>query len=165
MKENEANNKDPNNEEVREKKSKIPHIFAILFIIIIVASLASYIIPAGEYERVTMEDGTEVIDPDTFEVVDRTSVGILDFMFSIPTGFIETAEVIFVILMIRCMFAVIERTVIINLGVRKLANTFSNLGLCVLPILIIPFSLITTFTCQIELSLVYLPAILPLMLI
>lgn len=164
MKENEANNKDPNNEEGREKKSKIPHIFAILFIIIIVASLASYIIPAGEYERVTMEDGTEVIDPDTFEVVDRTPVGILDFMFSIPTGFIETAEVIFGILMIGGMFAVIERTGIINLGVGKLANTFSNRGLWVLPILMIPFALITTFTGQIELSLVYLPAILPLML-
>src|SRR5690625_4294855 len=164
MKENEANNKDPNNEEGSEKKSKIPHIFAILFIIIIVASLPSYIIPAGEYERVTMEDGTEVIDPDTFEVVDRTPVGILDFMFSIPTGFIETAEVIFGILMIGGMFAVIERTGIINLGVGKLANTFSNRGLWVIPILMVPFALITTFTGQIELSLVYLPAILPLML-
>src|SRR5699024_8917579 len=101
---------------------------------------------------------------DTFEVVDRTPVGILDFMFSIPTGFIETAEVIFGILMIGGMFAVIERTGIINLGVGKLANTFSNRGLWVLPILMIPFALITTFTGQIELSLVYLPAILPLML-
>lgn len=164
MKENEANHNGPTNEEGSEKKSKIPHIFAVLFIIIIVASLASYVIPAGEYERVTMEDGTEVIDPDTFEVVDSTPVGILDFMFSIPTGFIETAEVIFGILMIGGMFAVIERTGIINLGVGKLANTFSNRGLWVLPILMIPFALITTFTGQIELSLVYLPAILPLML-
>src|SRR5699024_11548409 len=110
MKENEANHNGPTNEEDSEKKSKIPHIFAVLFIIIIVASLASYIIPAGEYERVTMEDGTEVIDPDTFEVVDSTPVGILDFMFSIPTEIIETAEVIVGILMNGSMFAVIERT-------------------------------------------------------
>src|SRR5699024_3176856 len=163
MKENEANNKDPNNEEGSEKKSKIPHNFAILFIIIIVASLASYIIPAGEYERVTMEDGTEVIDPDTFEVVDRTPVGILDFMFSIPTLLIETAEVIFVILMISGMFAVIVRTGNINLVVGKLSYTFSNRCLLVLPILMMPFALISTITVQIELSLVYLPAILPLM--
>lgn len=164
MKENGNNNKGQNTEQYGEKNPKIPHIFAILFIIIIVASLASYIIPAGEYERITMEDGREVIDPDTFEIVDSSPVGIFDFMFAIPTGFIETAEVIFGILMIGGMFAVIERTGIINLGVGKLANTFANRGLWVLPLLMIPFALITTFTGQIELSLVYLPAILPLML-
>lgn len=165
MKKNEPTNNNENKEEKgNEKKSWVPHIFAVLFIIIIIASLASYVIPAGEYERVTMEDGREVIDPDTFEVVESTPVGIFDFMFAIPTGFIETAEIIFGILMIGGMFAVIERTGIINLGVGKLASTFSNKGLWVIPILMIPFALITTFTGQIELSLVYLPAILPLML-
>lgn len=142
----------------------MPHIFAILFIIIIIASLASYIVPAGEFDRVTMEDGREVIDPGTFETVESTPVGIFDFMFAIPTGFIETAEIVFGILMIGGMFAVIERTGIISLGVGKLATLFSNRGLWVIPILMIPFALITTFTGQVELSLVYLPAILPLML-
>lgn len=164
MKKNEAtNNKKNNKEKGSEKKSWMPHIFAVLFIIIIIATLASYVIPAGEYERVTMEDGREVIDPGTFEVVESTPVGIFDFMFAVPTGFIETAEIIFGILMIGGMFAVIERTGIISLGVSKLANTFSSKGLWVIPILMIPFALITTFTGQIELSLVYLPAILPLM--
>lgn len=162
MKEKKLTNK--NREEGNGKKSWMPHIFAVLFILIILASLASYIIPAGEYERVTMEDGREVIDPDTFEVVESTPIGIFDFMFAIPTGFIETAEIVFGILMIGGMFAVIERTGIISLGVGKLANAFSNRGLLVIPILMIPFAIITTFTGQIELSLVYLPAILPLML-
>ncbi|MBO1004493.1 YfcC family protein [Pseudogracilibacillus auburnensis] len=164
MKENETNKTGTKEQEAKEKKSWMPHIFAVLFFIIILASLASYIIPAGEFERVTMEDGREIIDPGTFEIVERTPVGIFDFMFAIPTGFIETAEIVFGILMIGGMFAVIERTGIISLGVGKLANTFSNRGLWVIPILMIPFAIITTFTGQIELSLVYLPAILPLML-
>lgn len=143
---------------------RMPHIFVVLMILIIAASLASYIVPAGEYDRVPTEDGIEVIDPDSFKIVERTPVGILDFMFAIPQGFIETAEIVFGILMIGGMFTVIERTGIINLGVTKLANTFSNRGLIAIPILMIPFALITTFTGQIELSLVYLPAILPLIL-
>lgn len=147
-----------------KKKASMPHIFVILFIIIILASIASYIVPAGEYDRITMEDGREVIDPDTFTLVEKTPVGLFDFMFAIPTGLIETAEIIFGVLMIGGMFAVIERTGIINLGVGKLANTFSDRGLLVIPILMIPFAIITTFTGQVELSLVYLPAILPLML-
>ncbi|ARF13603.1 YfcC family protein [Sporosarcina ureae] len=147
-----------------KKKFSMPHIFVILFMIIILASLASYIVPAGEYERVTMEDGREVIDPNTFELVERTPVGLFDFMFAVPTGLIETAEIIFGVLMIGGMFAVIERTGIISIGVGKLANMFSNRGLWVIPILMIPFAIITTFTGQVELSLIYLPAILPLML-
>lgn len=147
-----------------KKKFSMPHIFVILFMIIILASLASYIVPAGEYERVTMEDGREVIDPNTFELVERTPVGLFDFMFAVPTGLIETAEIIFGVLMIGGMFAVIERTGIISIGVGKLAHMFSNRGLWVIPILMIPFAIITTFTGQVELSLIYLPAILPLML-
>ncbi|ARK20946.1 YfcC family protein [Sporosarcina ureae] len=147
-----------------KKKFSLPHIFVILFMIIILASLASYIVPAGEYERVTMEDGREVIDPNTFELVERTPVGLFDFMFAVPTGLIETAEIIFGVLMIGGMFAVIERTGIISIGVGKLAHMFSNRGLWVIPILMIPFAIITTFTGQVELSLIYLPAILPLML-
>ena len=147
-----------------KKKFSMPHIFVILFMIIILASLASYIVPAGEYERVTMEDGREVIDPNTFELVESTPVGLFDFMFAVPTGLIETAEIIFGVLMIGGMFAVIERTGIISIGVGKLAHMFSNRGLWVIPILMIPFAIITTFTGQVELSLIYLPAILPLML-
>lgn len=164
MKENKTTNKEAQKGEGQEKKSRMPHIFVVLFLIIILAAVASYIVPAGQYERITLEDGREAIDPDTFEVVESSPVGIFEFMFAIPTGFIETAEIVFGILMIGGMFAVIERTGIISLGVGKLANTFSNRGLWVIPILMIPFAMITTFTGQIELSLVYLPAILPLMI-
>ena len=151
-------------EKQQEKKSWVPHIFVILFALIFLASLASYIVPSGFYERVTNEEGMKVIDPESFEYIERTPVSIFDFMLAIPNGFIETAEIIFGIIMIGGMFAVIERTGIISLGVGKLANTFSNRGLWVIPILMIPFALITTFTSQIELALIYLPAILPLIL-
>lgn len=147
-----------------EKKSWVPHIFVILFILIFLGALATYIVPAGSYDRVTNEDGMEVIDPNSFEYIERTPVDLFGFMLAIPNGFIETAEIVFGIIMIGGMFAVIERTGIISLGVGKLANTFSNRGLLVIPILMIPFALITTFTSQIELSLIYLPAIMPLIL-
>ncbi len=147
-----------------QKKSWVPHIFVLLFVLIFLASLATYIVPAGSYERVTNEEGMEVIDPESFEYIDRTPVDLFGFMLAIPNGLIETAEIVFGIIIIGGMFAVIERTGIINLGVGKLANTFANRGLIVIPILMIPFALITAFTSQIELSLIYLPAILPLIL-
>ncbi|MDC1541958.1 YfcC family protein [Candidatus Pseudothioglobus singularis] len=146
------------------KKSRMPHIYVILISLIALGALMTYIIPAGKYERVTNEEGMEVVQPDSFQFIEQTPVGLFDFMLAIPNGFIETAELVFGIIMIGGMFAVIEKTGIISLAVEKLAKTFSNRGVWVIPILMIPFALITTFTNLIELSLVYLPAIMPLIL-
>lgn len=148
----------------KRKKLKVPHIFVILFLMIALASLVSYIIPAGQFERVANDSGAEIIQPGTFEYIEASPVTFFEFMFAIPDGFIQTAEIIFGIIMIGGMFAVIERTGVISLAVNKLASKFSDKGLWIIPTLMIPFALFTTFTGQVEMSLVYLPAILPLVL-
>lgn len=148
----------------KRKKLKVPHIFVILFLMIALASLVSYIIPAGQFERVANESGAEIIQPGTFEYIEASPVTFFEFMFAIPDGFIQTAEIIFGIIMIGGMFAVIERTGVISLAVNKLASKFSDKGLWIIPTLMIPFALFTTFTGQVEMSLIYLPAILPLVL-
>src|SRR5690606_25334465 len=131
---------------------------------IAIASLVRYIIPAGQFERVANDSGAEIIQPGTFEYIEASPVTFFEFMFAIPDGFIQTAEIIFGIIMIGGMFAVIERTGVISLAVNKLASKFSDKGLWIIPTLMIPFALFTTFTGQVEMSLVYLPAILPLVL-
>ena len=156
--------KQVNSREEEVKKSKIPHIFVILFSLIVLASLISYIIPAGEFERVTNESGAEIIQPGTFTFTDANPVSFFEFMMAIPTGLIETAEIIFGILMIGGMFAVVEKAGLISLGVNKLGNMFSKRNLLIIPVLMIPFALFTTFTAQVELSLIYLPTILPLII-
>ncbi|MFP8782740.1 YfcC family protein [Planococcus plakortidis] len=148
----------------KKSKIKVPHIFVILFIMIALASLASYVIPAGQFERQANDSGAEVIVPGTFEYAESSPVTFFEFMFAIPDGFIQTAEIIFGIIMIGGMFAVIERTGVIALGVNKLASKFADKGLWIIPTLMLPFALFTTFTGQVEMSLIYLPAILPLVL-
>src|SRR5699024_9595284 len=108
--------------------------------------------------------GTEVITPGTFEFTDEGPASFFQLVLAIPNGLIETAEIIFGILMIGGMFAVIEKAGLIQLGVNKLGNLFRNKSALIIPTLMIPFALFTTFTAQVELSLIYLPTILPLML-
>ena len=91
------------------KKSRMPHIYVILISLIALGALMTYIIPAGKYERVTNEEGMEVVQPDSFQFIEQTPVGLFDFMLAIPNGFIETAELVFGIIMIGGMFAVIEK--------------------------------------------------------
>lgn len=147
-----------------EKKSKVPHIYVILFTMILLATIASYIIPSGKFDRSVDESGAEALQPGTFQFTDAAPVGIQDFMFSISTGLIESAEIIFGILAIGGVFAVLEKTGIIEIGVSRMADRFSNRGLWIIPALMIPFAVFTTFTGQMELTLVYVPLIMPLVL-
>lgn len=64
------------NEEEQNTKSKIPHIFVILFSLIALASLLSYIIPSGTFERVTNESGAQIIQPGTFTYTDASPVSL-----------------------------------------------------------------------------------------
>lgn len=145
-------------------KIEVPHIYVILFIMIFLATIASYIVPSGKFDRATTDTGAEALQPGTFKFIESTPVGIQDFMLSISTGLIQSAEIIFGILAIGGVFAVLEKTGIIEIGVSRMANLFSNKGLWVIPALMIPFALFTTFTGQVELTLVYVPLIMPLVL-
>lgn len=147
-----------------EKQGKIPHIFVILFGLMVIAYIMSFIIPQGAFEREINDAGTEVIIPGTFGFTDEGPASFFQLLLAIPNGLIETAEIVFGILMIGGMFAVIERSGLIQLGVNKLGNLFKDRALLIIPTLMIPFALFTTFSGQVELSLVYLPTILPLII-
>ena len=66
---------------------KIPHTFVLLFCVMLIVALLTYIIPAGEYSRV--EDSTTertVVDPLSYERVEKTPVNIFGVFKAIPKG-------------------------------------------------------------------------------
>ena len=67
---------------------KLPHVFAILFCVLVIVAIMTYIMPAGEFARFTdPATGRDVIDPSSYSVVASTPVGIMDVFASIPKGF------------------------------------------------------------------------------
>lgn len=152
------------NKRVGKKQFALPHIYVILVIMIIVAYLATLIVPSGKFQTEEGPTGAEVLIPGTFEVIEKTYLSISDLLFSIPEGLIQASEIFFGILMIGGMFAVLEKTGIIELGISKLAHSFANRGVLIIPFLMIPMALLTAFTGAVELVLVYVPVVIPLML-
>ena len=51
--------------EKQKKKFQVPHVYALLTGLIIICAILTYIIPAGAYDMMVLEDGREVVDPDT----------------------------------------------------------------------------------------------------
>ena len=58
-----------------KKKFHLPHIFIILFFIVLLCTILTWIIPAGEFDRVENEAGRMVVVPGTWHEVDPSPVG------------------------------------------------------------------------------------------
>lgn len=98
------------------RKRKIPHTYAIIFYIIIIAAILTWFIPGGEYvEKVIVEDGVakEVLVFEEVESVPQTWQ-VLSAMFE---GFERQAGIIVFILMIGGAFWIMNSTRAIDVGI------------------------------------------------
>lgn len=88
---------------------RIPHAVTMLFFIIILVAVLTYILPAGSYERVLV-DGRNVVVPDSYQTITSTPVGLLDMFKAIPLGFKAASEIIFIVFAGAIMFGFMERS-------------------------------------------------------
>ncbi len=104
---------------------RIPHPVVMLFAIIVLTAILSYILPAGNYEREVI-DGRERVVPGTYEVIESTPIGLIEMFTAIPLGYKTAAEIIFIVLASGVMFGVLEKSGMIENTVGSLVK---NLGL------------------------------------
>ena len=86
--------------EQKKKKFAVPHVYILLLALILLCSILTYIIPAGSYDMMTLEDGREVVNAETFHNVDSTPVSFLQFLTAVPRGMQESAQIIFFIFIV-----------------------------------------------------------------
>lgn len=142
----------------------LPDIYVILFVFIALAAISTHFLPASQYDRVVLENGRTSIDAASFRYVEADPVGLVEFMTAIPRGLVDASVVVFFTFIIGGMFMVIRRTGLIEVAVDKLTRRFAERSVLVLPVLMTTFAVIATLIGTQELSLVYVPVILPLMI-
>ncbi len=89
--------------------TKIPHAVTLLFIIIILVTILTYVLPSGTYER-EIVDGRSRVIPNSYHTIEDASVGLLDMFKSIPLGFKNAVEIIFIVLAGAIMFGIMEKS-------------------------------------------------------
>lgn len=142
----------------------MPHIYVIFLFLMIIATICTYFIPTGVYDRVPGPDGGKMIDTTTYHRIEQNPVSILKLFVAIPQGFVEAGWVIALTFCVGGAFAIVKETGIIQIGVDRLARRLAKRGIIVIPILMILFSTIDAFIGMPELTMVYVPIILPLAL-
>lgn len=98
---------------------KIPHTYVIIFFIIGIAAILTWIIPGGEFDRQIVENnGVEriVIDKDSFHYVDR-NVQTWHIFTALFNGFVKQSGIIILILMIGGGFWIMNASKAIDVGI------------------------------------------------
>ena len=98
---------------------KIPHTYVIIFYVIVIAAILTWIIPAGEYDReIKVVNGVErtVIDKDSFHYIER-NVQTWQVFTALFHGFERQAGIIVLILMIGGGFWIMNASKSIDVGI------------------------------------------------
>ncbi|MEG2666001.1 MAG: hypothetical protein RSA02_03180 [Bacteroidales bacterium] len=100
---------------------KIPNTFTIVFYLILIAALLTWIIPGGEYVReCKLINGTEreVVLDQSFHYVDPQPQ-TWTVLFALFEGFVDKADIIVFILMVGGAFWILNSTKAIDIGVHQ----------------------------------------------
>ena len=103
---------------------KIPHTFTIVFALIVLAAISTWLVPAGEFTRESVNvknvDGTistrEVVQSDSFHYVE-SQPQTWQIFSSLFNGFVDKADIIIFILMVGGAFWILNNSHAIDVGV------------------------------------------------
>jgi uncharacterized ion transporter superfamily protein YfcC len=143
---------------IQKKKSRVPHTYVILFTVIIIMAIMTYIIPAGEFER--MEDpstGRTVVDPDSFHGVPQNPTTPFELVEAVPKGMNAAAGIIFFIFLIGGAFQIITATGAIEAGISRVALKLEGKDLLMIPMFTIVFSIFGGTIGMAEEAIVFVP--------
>ncbi|MDI6704811.1 MAG: C4-dicarboxylate ABC transporter permease [Bacillota bacterium] len=137
---------------------RVPHVYVLLIMIMIIAAIASYVMPAGEYVRVKDEaTGRMVIDPTTFQEIEKTPVGLFSLALAIPEGMANGVDIIFLIILVCASFEIVNATGAFNTGIAYLVKKLAGKESIVIAGVTILFSTIGAFLGWAEGVLVFIP--------
>ena len=115
-----------------EKKSigerilnQIPHPLAILVIFVLLGAAASYILPAGNFNRVTDETtGITMVETGSYHTTERTPVNLVEAIQCLPEGCVGSASIIFFVLLMVGGFGILEETGAMRAGINQVLKKY-----------------------------------------
>ena len=126
--------------EAVQKKSRVPHVFALMFIITILMAVLTWLIPAGQYERVKEGTVTKVV-ADSFKVVDSNPQGFWGVFDAVVKGWIQSASMIFMVFFVGGAIKILEETGTIRVGMNRIVHKLKGKELWAVAIIMLLMSI------------------------
>jgi len=124
----------------QKKKWEFPDTYVIVFAVLLMAVAATYIVPAGTFDRVET-DGVTTIVSGTYENTESSPAGFMDVFLSVQTGMVESAGLIFLVLFAGGMFEIINKSGAIHTGIYSAIDKMKGKEFLLIATIIILFAL------------------------
>ena len=122
---------------------KVPNVFVIVFILILVAAAATWVVPGGSFDRQSEDVGgvmREVLVDGSFAYGDAVPQSFQ--VFTAPMhGFLRLAEIVAFIFLVGGAFSVLNETGAIAAGTGQLVRKLKGREILIIPIVMTFFSL------------------------
>ncbi|WP_025785743.1 YfcC family protein [Sporosarcina sp. D27] len=122
-------------------KMEAPHPFVILFTVIIIMAIATYLIPAGEYDRAVNDDGTSYVVDGSYHRIDAKPAGILPVFEAVHKGMVQSAPIIFFIFIVGGAFNVFRESNAIEGAFGSISSKLEGKEMYLIPIVMLFFGL------------------------
>lgn len=133
--------------EKKKFRLHMPHVFVILFFLVLVASISTWIIPPGQFDYQSVDvNGTmrDLVVPGSFHYIDRSEAsptGIIDFFCSFHRGMIEGAEIMMMIFIVNAAFSMIVKTGAFDCMMGALLRKFDGKEKILVPLFFLIYAL------------------------
>lgn len=139
------------------KALKMPTAYTILFAILILAALLTWVVPAGQYQR--LEDGEPI--PGTYVSAEANGQGAGQVMTAAIRGFYDAVDVAMFILMVGGFLGVVMKTGAITAGIAGVITRLRGRERLMIPILMVLFGLGGTSYGMWEETIAFYPLLIP----
>ncbi len=122
-------------------RSRFPHPLVLLVACVLLASVATYLVPAGQYDRQhDPATGREVVVAGTFQETEPSPVNFFEAIAAITAGVINAADVIVLVFLIGGAFAVVDRAGTLKRLVEWLLYRLRKRDVLIIPVVGILFA-------------------------
>ncbi len=132
-------------------KLHMPHVLTLIFFLIVVVAVLTWILPSGEFDRTMMETSTgerSVAVAGTYHVVDKIAEdgtdlrqGFAQVLMAPGKGIQSIIEVLAFVFIIGGVFQIMAKTNALNLGIQKVVKKLGAKEILIIPILMVLFGL------------------------
>ena len=127
----------------KEKKPfKMPHSMVIMVIIIFAATVLTWLVPAGEFNRIENAQGVSVVDPNSFHWLERSSVNFLLIPYYIILSLKSKANLMYVTMFAGAAFHMIAKSGALQVAVGGVSKRIQNRSYIFIPVMTTLFAVI-----------------------
>ncbi|MFC3123128.1 YfcC family protein [Agaribacter flavus] len=109
------------------EKFKVPHTLVLLLAMMLLAYVATWLVPQGFFETVTLENGRQAVVPNTYTTAEtQIRLTPMDFFVAIPRALAAAQDVIFFVFIVGGVLAIARATGTVDALIGNLLERFGT---------------------------------------